>query len=216
VSAIDTSRPTAEKLTLAGPAGPLEALLETPAGTGQEPVTGVAIVCHPHPLYGGNMHNKVVHTLARACNELGFATLRFNYRGVGSSAGSYDEGDGETQDALALLDWASARSPGTTLYMAGFSFGGAVAIRAARQRPIERLVTVAPAIERLGAESALPTCPWLLVQGTADELLDASATQRWAASLPRPPQLVMLEGVSHFFHGQLTRLKDVVVQWLQN
>jgi len=215
VSAIDTSRPTAEKLVLAGPAGPLEALLESPIGTGTAVMTGVAVVCHPHPLYGGNMNNKVVHTLARAFNDLGFAAVRFNYRGVGGSAGAYDEGNGETQDALAVLDWARARMPDATLYLAGFSFGGAVAVRAARQRRIARLVTVAPAIERLGADSALPECPWLLIQGTADELLDASATQRWVASLPRPPQLVMLEGVSHFFHGHLTRLKDVVVQWLQ-
>jgi alpha/beta superfamily hydrolase len=161
------------------------------------------------------MNNKVVHTLARAFNELGIKALRFNYRGVGASHGVYDEGNGETLDALAVLDWANDCWPGVPLYLAGFSFGGAVAIRAARQRRIERLVTVAPAIERISAEPALPECPWLLIQGSADELLDPAATQRWVVSLPRPPQLVMLEGVSHFFHGHLTQLKDVVLQWLQ-
>ena len=184
-------------------------MLELPAE-----VNGVAVVCHPHPLYGGNLSNKVVHTLARAFNELGMAALRFNYRGVGASAGTYDEGNGETLDALAALDWANARWPGTPSFVAGFSFGGAVAIRAARQRPVQKLVTIAPAIERLGSES-LPSCPWLLVQGTQDELIDAAATERWAAGLEHPPQLIMLEGVSHFFHGRLTRLKDVVTQWLR-
>ena len=161
------------------------------------------------------MNNKVVHTLARACNEHGMKTVRFNFRGVGASHGAHAEGEGETLDALAVLDWASARWPTAPLYLAGFSFGGAVAIRAARQRRIQRLITVAPAIDWIGTESALPDCPWLLIQGSADELLDAAATQRWAASLSHPPRLVMLDGVSHFFHGHLTRLKDVVLQWLQ-
>lgn len=199
-----------DQLILSGPIGPLEAMLESSA----DAVARVVVVCHPHPLYGGNMHNKVVHTLARAFTERGGAALRFNYRGVGISAGSYDEGIGETQDTLAVLDWVTQRWPGIPVYLAGFSFGGAMAIRAATQRRIERLVTVAPAIERLGTDPAVPDCPWLLIQGTADELLDAAATARWVASLPRPPQLVMLDGVSHFFHGQLTRLKDVVAQWL--
>jgi uncharacterized protein len=172
-------------------------------------------VCHPHPLYGGNMNNKVVYTLARAFNEVGMGALRFNYRGVGSSTGTYDHGMGETEDALAALDWASMRMPGARLFVAGFSFGGAVAIRAATRREVQRVVSVAPAVERISAGEALPGCPWLLIHGTADELIDAAATQRWVAALPHPPQLVMLEGVTHFFHGHLTRLKDVVVRWLQ-
>lgn len=211
MSAIDTFTLTTEKLTLTGPAGAVEALLESPSGG-----TGIAVVCHPHPLYGGNMNNKVVHTLARAFNQVGCKALRFNFRGVGGSSGAYAEAEGETQDALAMLDWAAARWTAEPLYLAGFSFGGAVAIRAAQLRPVVRLVTVAPAIERLGVEPALPECPWLLVQGTADELIDTPATERWVTSLPRPPRLVLLDGVSHFFHGHLTRLKDVVVQWLQS
>ncbi len=202
---------------LAGPAGPLEALLEYPAADSS---AGIVVLCHPHPLYGGTMTNKVVHTLARAFNEIGIGALRFNYRGVGSSAGAYDEGKGETDDALAALDWARERWPGVPLFLAGFSFGGAVAIRAARAREVRRLVTIAPAIERLSQAgitepASLPGCPWLLIQGSADELIDSAATTRWVESLPQRPRLVMLDGVSHFFHGHLTRLKDVVVQWLQ-
>jgi len=212
VIAINTSPLMVEKLALPGPAGSLEALLETPA-RGSNP--GIAVVCHPHPLYGGNMSNKVVHTLARGCNELGMGALRFNYRGVGGSAGAYDQGAGETDDALAVLDWVSVRWSGVPLFLAGFSFGGAVAIRAAARREVQRLVSVAPAIERITVSDPLPRCPWLLIQGTEDEVIDAAATQRWVTALPHPPQLVMLEGVSHFFHGHLTRLKDVVVRWLQ-
>lgn len=210
--AINTSTLTVEKPTLAGPAGSLEALFEVPAGASS---AGVAVVCHPHPLYGGNMNNKVVYTLARAFNEIGIGALRFNYRGVGTSTGTFDHGEGETEDALAALDWASARVPGVPLFLAGFSFGGAVAIRAATRRDVQRVVSVAPAVERIAASEPLPRCPWLLIHGTEDELIDAAATQRWVAALPHPPQLVMLEGVTHFFHGQLTRLKDVVVRWLQ-
>lgn len=116
MSAIDTSKLTTEKLMLNGPVGSLEALLESPAGA-----TGVATLCHPHPLYGGNLNNKVVHTLARAFNECGIAALRFNYRGVGGSTGAYDAGVGETHDALAVLDWAAERWPGLPQYLAGFS-----------------------------------------------------------------------------------------------
>ena len=201
-----------EKPTLAGPAGSLEALFEMPAGGGSG---GVAVVCHPHPLYGGNMNNKVVYTLARAFNELGMGALRFNYRGVGSSTGTYDHGDGETGDALAALEWASSRVPGAPLFLGGFSFGGMVAIRAATRREVRRVVSVAPAVERLAPSEPLPSCPWLLIHGTDDELIDAAATQRWVAALPQPPRLVMMDGVTHFFHGHLTRLKDVVVRWLQ-
>jgi uncharacterized protein len=156
-----------------------------------------------------------VHTLARAFNELGMAALRFNYRGVGGSVGVYDEGEGEVDDALAALDWVRARWPDAQLYLAGFSFGGAVAIRAAGRRDVQRLVSVAPAIVRIADGESLPSCPWLLIQGTEDELIEAVATERWIGTLKYPPRLVMLEGVSHFFHGHLNRLKDVVVQWLQ-
>ena len=114
-------RPTTERATIAGPVGSLEALLEIPAGADG---SRVAVICHPHPVHGGTMTNKVVHMLAKACNERGVPALRFNFRGVGASAGRYDEGEGETQDALAAIDWALQRWPGAALWAAGFSFGG--------------------------------------------------------------------------------------------
>ncbi|MGH8185474.1 MAG: alpha/beta hydrolase [Steroidobacteraceae bacterium] len=208
----NTSRPHAEPTTIAGPAGALEAIVETPDSADG---TCVAVICHPHPSYGGTMTNKVVHMLARACNELGVPAVRFNFRGVGASAGSYDEGVGETDDALAVLDWAASRWPGAGLWVGGFSFGGAIAIRAAAARDVRRLITVAPAIDRVAVDNAgLPRCPWLIVQGDADELVDAAKTRNWAQALPSPPQLAILSGVDHFFHGRLNELRSVVLEWL--
>lgn len=165
------------------------------------------------------MTNKVVHVLAKAFNEAGAPAVRFNYRGVGASAGSFDEGNGETLDALAVLDWAAQRWPGAQLWLGGFSFGGAIAIRAAVAREaggeVSRLVTVAPAIRRVSVDSSsLPKCPWLIVQGDRDELVDAADIQQWAQSLPVSPRLALLTGVEHFFHGRLNDLRQVVVTWL--
>jgi alpha/beta superfamily hydrolase len=163
------------------------------------------------------MTNKVVHVLAKTFNERGVPAVRFNFRGVGASAGAYDEGAGETQDALAVIDWALQRFPGAALWVAGFSFGGAIAVRAAMARDAQRLVTVAPAVHRFAVDGArLPRCPWLLVQGDQDELVDAGEIQRWVATLAHPPQLALLPGVEHFFHGRLNELRSVVLQWLDS
>jgi len=199
-------------MTIPGPAGDLEAIVEVP---GDADAARVAVICHPHPSYGGTMTNKVVHMLARACNEFGVPAVRFNFRGVGASAGSYDEGVGETEDALAVLDWAANRWSGARLWAGGFSFGGAIAIRAAAGRDVRRLITVAPAIDRIAVDDArLPRCPWLIVQGDADELVDAADVQQWAQALPEAPRVAVLNGVEHFFHGRLNDLRHVVVSWL--
>lgn len=206
-------RPHLEKLTLTGPAGALEAILETPR---ERDDSRVAVVCHPHPVYGGTMTNKVVHMIAKAFNELGVATIRFNYRGVGASAGAYDDSRGETLDTLAVIQWAQGRFPGAKLWLGGFSFGGAVALKAAAQVQPERIVTVAPAIQRVDVTRIpLPQCPWLLVQGDHDELVNAEDVKAWVATLDVPPELVVLPGVDHFFHGRLNELRDVVVRWAQ-
>ncbi len=207
------SAPTPTRnLQIPGPAGTLEALLDAP-GSPSEPES-VAVVCHPHPQYGGTMTNKVVYSLARAFNEAGATAVRFNYRGVGASTGTYDEGNGETADAQAVLDWAAQRWPGAKLWLGGFSVGGAVAIRAAASRDVARLVTVAPAIRRVSVTGSMPQCPWLIVQGDRDELVDPNDIQQWAQELPESPRLVMLEDVEHFFHGRLNDLRQTVVRWL--
>lgn len=198
---------------MTGPAGNLEGMLETPQDAD---AARIAVICHPHPVYGGTMTNKVVHMLAKSFNELGVATVRFNYRGVGASDGAFDDGRGETLDTLAVVRWAQARSPGAKLWLAGFSFGGAIALKAAAQIPPERIVTVAPAIQRVDlSRIPLPSCPWLLVQGDQDELVNAAEVQAWAATLDPQPEVVVLPGVDHFFHGRLNELREVVIRWAQ-
>src|SRR5687767_2986180 len=205
-----------QSVSITGPAGNIEALLDTPAAA---TANAVGVICHPHPLHGGTMTNKVVHTLAKAFNDVGAPAVRFNYRGVGASAGVYDDGNGETQDALAVLDWAAQRWPGAQLWLGGFSFGGAIAIRASvassHALKITRLVTVAPAIRRVSVDSStLPQCPWLIVQGDRDELVDPADIQQWVQALSVQPRLSMLSGVEHFFHGRLNDLRTTVVSWL--
>jgi len=202
-------KPTgAEELRIAGPAGELECMLERPPSGDEQ---GVAVVCHPHPLHGGTMHNKVVHTLARAFVSGNIATLRFNFRGVGSSEGQYDDGRGEVDDVLAAVDWMAARRPGLPVWLGGFSFGGAMAIRAAVQRNIAGLVSVAPAAYRFAGDLAVqPDCPWLIVHGDADELVPVEETIEWVNSMEPGPELQVFADTSHFFHGKLVELRNVV------
>lgn len=202
--------PPREALTLDGPAGRIEALLDTPPGP---LAAAVGVICHPHPQHQGTMLNKVVHTLSRTLNDLKIPALRFNFRGVGASEGAYADGLGETDDALAVAAWARQRFPGTDLWLAGFSFGGAVAIRAAARGACQQLITIAPPVARmsrlLGDVSV--ACPWLLVQGMADEVVQAADVEAWARARKPPPDLVLLPDVDHFFHGRLTLLRDTIV-----
>jgi alpha/beta superfamily hydrolase len=176
-------------------------------------LSGCALVCHPHPLHGGTLHNKVVHTLARALQGQRLATLRFNFRGVGASAGSYGEGRGEIEDALAALAALRRRYPQARTVVAGFSFGAMVAAHVATAVLPSWLITVAPAVERpeLAAGAVhRPDCPWLLVQGEADDVVDPQAVRRWAQAFSPPPVVRLLPGVGHFFHGRLHELLEAV------
>lgn len=206
----DTRRPKATReLVIEGPAGRLEALLDAREG---EAPAAVAVVCHPHPQHQGTMRNKVVHTLARAFNALGLPAVRFNYRGVGASEGRYGELTGETEDALAVANWARGRWPDAAIWMGGFSFGAIVAWRVALDTDIAQLVTVAPPVQRFDVSGGRqPQCPWLVVQGASDEIVDCDAVVEWVNGLDPGPQLVVLEGVGHFFHGHLTELKETLV-----
>jgi uncharacterized protein len=202
-----------EHLSIAGPAGVLQAIVEDIGTSGPR----YAVVCHPHPLYGGTMDNKVVTTLVRALHDLGIATLRFNFRGVGQSAGAFDQGVGETEDADAVASWGAQHWPGRTLVIAGFSFGGYVALRLAIKRKAAHLITVAPAIQYLNASrTRTPDCPWLIVQGDADDVVDPKAVIAWAAGQNPAPRLVVLPGVGHFFHGHLPELRDAVSRALRS
>ncbi len=180
------------------------------------------VVCHPHPLHGGTMQNKVVTTLAGSARALGAPSIRFNFRGVGASAGSHDDGRGEVEDALAAIAEGRRRWPDAQLWLAGFSFGAIVALRASSRYEaggVRRLVTVAPALGRGftdPAQIAVPQCPWLIVQGDADEVIDGALVIDWAGRIAPPPQLAVLPGVGHFFHGKLTELQQLVEPFLRD
>ncbi len=205
-------RLSAENLELDGPAGMLEGLLEcqrdsTPLGS--------AVVCHPHPVHGGTMHNKVAHTLARAFVHLEFSALRFNFRGTGKSEGEYDEGNGELLDTLAVIQWMRERSPGLPLWLAGFSFGAAIAIRAAIETEPDGLVSIAPAASRFVSDmDAQPNCPWLIVHAEQDELLDINESVEWVDHLEPGPELTVFPDTTHFFHGKLVLLRQAVEEFV--
>jgi alpha/beta superfamily hydrolase len=206
--------PVKQTLTIPGPAGDLEALVEAPAGAGSE---HMAILCHPHPQFQGTMHNKVVHTLARAMNDLGIPALRFNFRGVGASQGSYGDGQGEIDDIYAVADYVRQHWPGASIWLAGFSFGAVVAARAAQQVTPLQLISIAPAVNVLGRElQAIPAMPWLIVQGDADEVVPEAEVTAWVNGLEPQPDYIVMPGVGHFFHGHLVDLRTLLVNQLQS
>ena len=205
--------PQKEALLVPGPQGDLEALLETPADASQ---AYVAILCHPHPQHQGTMLNKVVHTLARAMHDLRIPSLRFNFRGVGSSQGHYGEGAGEVEDVVAVAAYARQRWPNARLCLGGFSFGGVVAARAAQEVQPAYLISIAPAVNILGRElHSPPAMPWLIVQGAADQIVPCEEVVNWAARQDPAPDLVVMPDVDHFFHGHLVDLRSILVNQLQ-
>jgi alpha/beta superfamily hydrolase len=208
--------PQAERLTLEGPAGSLETLIETPVAEELLPVTAFGVICHPHPLYGGTMDNKIVWTLARAFQQVGAPTIRFNFRGVGASAGIHDEGRGETEEVLAVIAYGHQRWPGAALWLGGFSFGAAVAIRAAGRARPARLVAVAPGINKTDVSNAAPPSgQWLIVQGEADDVVPPDLVIDWTRRLSPPPELVVLPGAGHYFHGRINELREVILAFLE-
>ena len=197
------------ELALRGPAGALECICDVPEAADARPAT--MVICHPHPLHGGTMHNKVVTILERSMRELGLRTVRFNFRGVGASAGVHDDGPGETADLLAVCEWVLQTRPGDSLWLGGFSFGAWIALRAAQQLRLGQLVSIAPPVKRFGFEElARPDCPWLVIQGDRDEVVDIAAVRAWVAGLSPPPDFVVMEQAGHFFHGRLLDLRGLL------
>jgi alpha/beta superfamily hydrolase len=195
-----------QRTKIAGPAGSIECAIDAPA----DAPSAVAIVCHPHPQGGGTLDNKVAQTLARAFVQLGYRAVRFNFRGVGASEGEYDEGRGETDDTVAVI--AAHRDPALPLVLSGFSFGAYVAAQAALRLPddakAERLVLVGPSTQK----QQMPAVPenTLVIHGELDDVVPLSATFDWAR--PQALPVIVIPGVGHFFHGQLTLLKNLVVR----
>ena len=196
-------------LLLPGPAGALEAIVEHPEP--QLARRGVAIICHPHPLHEGTMFNKVVTMTGRSLRELGLTTVRFNFRGVGESEGSYDDGRGETLDLLAVAEWIGRQRPGHDLWLAGFSFGSYVALLGARHLPIKQLISIAPPVGRWDFSAVLvPHCPWLVIQGEDDEVVDPKGVFAWIEAMEEKPNLVRMPETGHFFHRRMMDLRGVI------
>jgi len=200
-----------ESHTIAGPAGALEALLEEPED--QEPHTA-AVVCHPHPLYGGTMHNKVVYRIARGLRRSGAVVLRFNFRGVGRSEGEHGYLEGEIEDARAALDWLRGRYPRLGFALAGFSFGARAATRLACGLGDSRFVLAAGFPTRMGAAEYLETCgvPKIFLQSTQDQFGPKAELDALFARVADPKQIVYIESGDHFFAGALQPLEERVVE----
>lgn len=201
-----------EYLLQDGPTGPLEVAIDRPEGA----ALGVAVLAHPHPLHGGTLTNKVVQTLARACVQAGWTAVRFNFRGVGRSAGVYDEGRGELADLLSVIQ---AQAPQGPLCLAGFSFGAFVTSHAAAQlhaqRDIQRLVLVGTAASRFEV-ATVPTelhLRTLLIHGEQDDTVPLASVMDWAR--PQAMPVLVVPGGGHFFHGQLPLLRDLVLRHLR-
>ncbi|MGB4923645.1 MAG: alpha/beta fold hydrolase [Candidatus Nitrotoga sp.] len=194
--------PTIEKVSIPGPAGTLEVVAHIPDVAPH----AIAVIAHPLPTMGGTMENKIVTTLAKTFAELGFAALRFNFRGVGASSGEFDEGNGEVEDALTVTRYALKEYGDLPLILSGFSFGGYVQARAAQQLPPRQLVLIAPAVTRY----PMPPVPHntLLVHGELDEVVSLADVMQWAR--PQRLPIVVLPGAVHFFHGRLDQLKEIV------
>lgn len=198
--------------TFAGAGGAIQLAVSMPNAAAR----GVAVVCHPHPLYGGAMSNKVVYTLATTAQKHGLATAKFNFRGVDKSEGTHDQGRGETDDAVAVARWLSAQLPGLPLLLAGFSFGGFIALKAAAILKPALLVTVAPPFKYFESEPrpAHPGCPWLVLHSTDDDTVNYQDTRTELMRYQPPPELVTLQGAGHFFHGRLNDVQQPVADWL--
>lgn len=199
---------------LPGPAGDLE-VLATPVA--ENPKNNVAIICHPHPLFGGTMTNKVVSTIARALKDLNIPTVRFNFRGVGKSAGSFAEGVGELEDLKAVIAWVKKVCPDKEVWLAGFSFGGFIAAKAATEIPVAQLVTVSPQASRFVEEKNFPEIlvSWLMVQGEQDDVVSPQELYDWIATLKHKPVLIKI-AAGHFYHGKLLELREKLVAALSS
>lgn len=196
-----------------GEAGAIEVITHQ---AGDKPSRITAIVCHPHPLFGGTMQNKVVFTTTRALNRLGIDTLKFNFRGVGKSEGAHAHAAGEGDDLEVLASWVQSVKPKGELWLAGFSFGSYVAASRANLLGATRLISIAPPVHHFDfAEIVRPSCPWLVIQGDADEVVPPDDVFSWLETDPNIDTTVMKDA-GHFFHGRLTELGKHIESWCES
>lgn len=208
-----------------GPAGKIEfsCLMPVPE-TNHTNKPKLAIICHPHPLHGGSMHNKVVTTVARTFVALGITSIIFNFRGVGKSEGIYQQGIGETEDALSVIHFAEKQYPQHEIYLAGFSFGAYIALRAASLTPLRHLMMIAPAVNHMNFSAILPQyhclSSWLIIIAENDTIVPAQAIINYVTHIKQPPSVIRprilsFSDTSHFFDGKLLTLKQRLTDYLQ-
>jgi len=206
---------TETTILLPGSAGNIETRFQEPLDNAADQI---GIICHPHPLHGGTMNNKVVTTLARTFKELNMINIRFNYRGVGQSEGSYDHGIGETQDALSIIEWAHHQWPDKKIWLAGFSFGAYIALRAtteiSHQKLITHLITIAPAVNHADFSGLHPHTPWIVVIAEKDTVVAADEIRAWLKTLKPSPIVLSFPEATHFFDGQLVALREALIEKL--
>lgn len=206
---------TTESWLLDGPCGTLEVATALPEKQQDTQHKTIAIICHPHPLYDGTMHNKVVTTVAKAYQRCGYYAIRFNFRGVGQSTGEYAQGIGEVEDLSTVVAWARSVMPEAKLCLGGFSFGGAVALRAASALRADALCTIAPGVhETMWREIPSVAMPWLLIMGEEDETILPDNIKKWLETRPEHPKCLFFEECGHFFHSQLIKLRETLIQEL--
>jgi alpha/beta superfamily hydrolase len=219
---VSSSNTTIRSLFLDGPAGRLEALLNS----GADNASHAAMVCHPHPLFGGTLHNKVVFHTMKALNSFGFPVLRFNFRGTGLSQGEHDHGQGEVDDVRTALDWVDSEY-NLPLVFAGFSFGAAVGLRAAyADARVRAVIGIGTPVVPVAADTEEArvytfdfmrecTKPKLFVSGARDQFGPRAKLEALVATLPEPKKLVLIEGADHFFEGRLRELRDAIETWVK-
>lgn len=203
---------SSQEVFIPGPAGLLEAVIEEPLSSERKLL---GIICHPHPLQEGTMNNKVVTTVARVFQRLDIVPIRFNFRGVGHSEGSYGQVIGELDDLRAVITWAKEHYPNYQILLAGFSFGSYIATKVATEIDPVALITIAPPVHHNEFRS-LPEIhfPWIVVQGEADEVVPPNEVFAWLETRAIQPSLISLPEVGHFFHGQLIILRDLLIERL--
>ncbi len=208
---LSNSKSVEQKLLVKGPVGDIETVIRT-----SDVANSVAVCCHPHPLHGGTLTNKVVHTLHRTFHERGAHTVRFNFRGVGKSEGSFADGEGEIEDLAAVLEWVKHAWPELPIILSGFSFGAFVSLKMVGKFPLATLVSVAPPVEHLYfTDIIIPQFPWVVIQPMADEVVDPKAVVRWFHKNKTPQSaLIEIEAGSHFLHGKLVEMKQKLHQAL--
>jgi alpha/beta superfamily hydrolase len=194
---------------LRGPAGKLECVADVPDPAHER--RGTIVICHPHPLHGGTMHNKVVTIMERSMRELGLRTIRFNFRGAGGSEGEHDEGYGETDDLFAVTEWVRRTRPNDELWLGGFSFGAYICHRAAQNLALGQLISIAPPVDRYEySKLQHPNCPWLVVMGDEDEVVALEDVICWIDKLDPRPDFLVMEQAGHFFHRRLMDLRGLL------